>query len=329
MRAPISTNFTNFEPDGPTIQYNVQASPEALGLVNRRRISRHNGHNTVNRIYGGIATPVGAQPYSPVRQRSAQRTRGALSIAVLSLKGGVGKTTTTACMGAMLATSRGDRVIAVDANPDFGTLAQRGQNSTGSTVRDLLADSGIRRYSDVSRHTSKSASRLEILGSERDPAASEAFSESDYRAVHKILDRYYDVIITDCGTGLTHSAMTGVLSTTDALVIAASPAVDSARSALATLDWLHHHGYAHLVPHATLALSAARPGAAPLDINRLTAYFRSRIGSVFVIPYDDHLAEGSEILLDLIKPKTSRVYAELADSVSNRFNRIRRIPPLG
>jgi MinD-like ATPase involved in chromosome partitioning or flagellar assembly len=124
----------------------------------------------------------------------------------MSLKGGVGKTTTTVGLGTMLAASRGDRVVAVDANPDFGTLDQRGPRQTRSTVRGLLADRHIVRYSDIRRHTSQNSSRLEILASDRDPAVSQAFSEVDYRAVHEILDRFYNIILTDCGTGLTHSS---------------------------------------------------------------------------------------------------------------------------
>jgi MinD-like ATPase involved in chromosome partitioning or flagellar assembly len=208
-------------------------------------------------------------------------------------------------------------VIAVDANPDFGTLAQRGPNETRSTVRHLLADEDIVRYSDIRRHTSQSASRLEILASERDPAASEAFSENDYRAVHKILDRFYSVILTDCGTGLTHSAMRGILDTADALIVVASPAVDSARSASATLDWLQHQGYADLVPATTVVVSSARPGAMPINLDQLTEYFRTRVRSVSVVPYDHHLAEGGEISLDLIGRKTRQAYMNLAASIAD------------
>ncbi|MGC7327611.1 MinD/ParA family protein, partial [Mycobacteroides abscessus subsp. abscessus] len=95
-------------------------------------------------------------------------------------------------------------------------------------------------YSDVRRHTSQSASRLEVLASERDPAASELFSEADYLAVMRILQRFYNIILTDCGTGLMHSAMAGVLGEANAIVLVTSPAIDGARSALATLDWLDH-----------------------------------------------------------------------------------------
>ena len=67
--------------------------------------------------------------------------RGDYRIAVMSLKGGVGKTTTTVALGSVLAEERGDRVIAIDANPDFGTLAQRvaADAAGAATIRDLLS----------------------------------------------------------------------------------------------------------------------------------------------------------------------------------------------
>jgi len=319
--APIDTSFTTAEPDTPVWQQQMNApAARELGLHRRARPSSHQRwRKALNNMSGGTVA-VGTSSVDPVDLAYADRVnrqgRGAKCIAVLSLKGGVGKTTTTIGLGATLASWRGDRVIAVDANPDFGTLAQRGPNETPSTVRDLLADGEIVRYSDIRRHTSQSSSRLELLASERDPAVSEAFSESDYRAVHKILDRFYNIILTDCGTGLTHSAMKGVLDTADTLVVVASPAVDSARSALATLDWLRHHGYAGLASGATVVVSSPRPGTMPVNIEKLTGYFKSRVRSVVVVPYDDHLAEGGEITLDLIGRKTRQAYMTLAASIA-------------
>src|SRR6185437_12602219 len=133
-------------------------------------------------------------------------------VAVLSLKGGVGKTTTTVGLGATLASLRGDRVIAVDANPDRGTLSDKVHLETAATVRDLLNERGqIERYADVRAFTSQSSSRLEVLASDRDPTVSVAFSENDYCEVARVLEHYYSICITDCGTGLLHSAMAGVL----------------------------------------------------------------------------------------------------------------------
>jgi MinD-like ATPase involved in chromosome partitioning or flagellar assembly len=256
--------------------------------------------------------------------RVNQPVRGDYSIAVLSLKGGVGKTTTAVGLGATFAALRGDRVIAVDANPDFGTLAQRGPDETRSTVRDLLLDDNIFRYSDIRRHTSQSSSRLEILASERDPATSEAFSDSDYRGVIRLLQRFYNIILTDCGTGLVHSVMTGVLDEADSIVLVTSPAVDAARSALATLDWLDYHGYAHLVPNALVVVSASRPGAMSVNIEQLSRHFLPRVRALHVVPFDDHLAAGSEIFLDYLGRKTRTAFLELAASVADGFVRAKR-----
>ena len=74
---------------------------------------------------------------------------------------------------------------------------------------------------------------------------------------YTLLQRFYNIILTDCGTGLVHSTMAGILDEADALVIVASPAADAARSGLATLDWLQHHGYSHLVSDAVIVISSA------------------------------------------------------------------------
>ena len=95
--------------------------------------------------------------------RSAWRN-GCYRIALLSLKGGVGKTTTTVTLGSTFAALRGDRVIAVDANPDRGTLSQKVPSETPATVRTLLRDeSRVRTYGDVRAYTSQNRHRLEVL----------------------------------------------------------------------------------------------------------------------------------------------------------------------
>ncbi|MBV8966061.1 MAG: AAA family ATPase, partial [Mycobacteriaceae bacterium] len=99
--------------------------------------------------------------------------QGCYRIALMSLKGGVGKTTMTAALGGTFASIRGDRVVAVDANPDRGTLSGKVPLETPATVRHLLRDAeGIDRYSDIRAYTSQGPSRLEVLASESDPAVS-------------------------------------------------------------------------------------------------------------------------------------------------------------
>jgi MinD-like ATPase involved in chromosome partitioning or flagellar assembly len=320
IRPPGSTPFTTTQPNAPA-QF-VPTDGE-LGLIRSRPAPRTGWRGAVHRATGlnpGISSKEAG--FRTLIDRVSQPVRGPFSVAVLSQKGGVGKTTITVGLGATLAATRGDRVIAVDANPDFGTLAQRGPDETSSTVRDVLLDEHIVRYSDIRRHTSQSASRLEILASERDPATSEAFSEADYQGVLRVLQRFYNIILTDCGTGLVHSAMAGVLQQADAVVVVASPAVDSARSAWATFRWLERQGYSHLVPGATLVVSASRPGALGLDIDQLASQFLPRIRALHVIPFDDHLAEGSEIDLELLHTHTRQALLELSASIADGFSAV-------
>ncbi|MGX4709937.1 MULTISPECIES: MinD/ParA family ATP-binding protein [Rhodococcus] len=293
-------------------------------LVRRSRRSPAAGwRRSVHRLTGGILAPGESTDEAyrrELRDRVRQPISGDYRIAVLSLKGGVGKTTTTVGLGSTFASLRGDCVIAVDANPDFGTLAQRVPQQTESTVRDLLAAAPrISRYADVRAHTSQAPSRLEVLASERDPAVSEAFSEEDYRRVVDILRVYYNVVLTDCGTGIMHSAMRGVLDLAHALVLVASPAIDGARSAAATLDWLQHHGFGALVERTVVVISAARPGATNIDMQALTGHFLARCRAVQVVPFDEHLAEGAEIDLALLRPATRRAFLELAAMVADDF----------
>ena len=48
-----------------------------------------------------------------------------------------------------------------------------------------------------------------MIASERNPVMSESFDANDYRQVIAILQSYYNIIITDCGTGVVNSAMEG------------------------------------------------------------------------------------------------------------------------
>jgi MinD-like ATPase involved in chromosome partitioning or flagellar assembly len=252
--------------------------------------------------------------------RVNQPLRGCYKIAMLSLKGGVGKTTVTTTLGSTFSSLRGDRVIAVDANPDRGTLSQKIPLETTATVRHLLRDaSRVTKYSDVRAYTSQGPSRLEVLASEQDPAVSEAFSEDDYRRTVALLEHFYNIVLTDCGTGLMHSAMRGVLDIADSLVIVSSGSVDGARSASATLDWLDAHGYRDLVAKSVAVINSVRPKSGSVDLEKLANHFGARCRAVCQIPFDPHLEEGAEIELDRLLPATRLALLEMAATVADDF----------
>ena len=246
--------------------------------------------------------------------------QGCYRIAVLSLKGGVGKTTIAATLGATFASVRGDRVVAVDANPDRGTLSQKVPLETSATVRHLLRDAeGIQRYSDVRSYTNQGPSRLEVLASDSDPAVSEAFSAEEYTRTLQVLERFYSLVITDCGTGLMHSAMSAVLAKADTLIVVSSGSVDGARSASATLDWLDAHGHEELVQNSIAVINAVRPRSSKIDMQKVVDHFSRRCRAVRLVPFDPHLEEGAEINLDRLKRDTREALLELAAVVTDGF----------
>ncbi len=298
-----------------------------LLLPGRHQAPADGWRRAVFKMTGGVVRP---------RESAAERRRQELiarartpvtgghhRVAIVSLKGGVGKTTTTVGLGATLASLRGDRVIAVDANPDRGTLSDKLRLETAATVRDLLNEQyQIQRYTDVRAYTTQAASRLEVLASDRDPTVSVAFSEQDYCDVCQVLEHYYSICLTDCGTGLLHSAMTGVLRLTDQIVLVSSPSVDGARSASATLDWLQAHGHGDLVRQTVVVLAMIRPRSrSGVDLDRLEQHFAARCRAVVRVPYDAHLEEGAEVELSRLDQATADAYLMLAAQIGDGFAR--------
>ncbi|MEI3866443.1 MinD/ParA family protein [Microbacterium sp. CCNWLW134] len=250
------------------------------------------------------------------RRIGAPLTGGARFVPVLSRKGGVGKTTVTTLLGMALADARDDRVIAVDANPDRGTLAERIARANGKTVRDLArARSEVSGYNDISQIVARDETRLDVLASDADPRVSEAFSDRDYHDVATLAAHYYSIVLTDTGTGIVHSVMGATLELADQLVVVAGLSVDEARLASETLTWLETNGYAEHVKNAVVVLNNSRPGPPVVRPDELEIHFRSRVRAVVRMPFDPQIAAGSAITFRDLQPATRLAARELAATV--------------
>ncbi len=253
-----------------------------------------------------------------ISSRLGERTR---FVPVLSRKGGVGKTTVTTLLGMVLADTREDRVIAMDANPDRGTLSDRSPGSADFTARNLVRDRfNVTTFSQLSNYVARDGSRLDVLASDTDPAVAQAFDDADYRAVTDILSKYYSIVLTDSGTGMVHSVMKGTLEKADAVVLVSGGSVDEARLASETLSWLEAHGRHDLVANAIVVVNMSG-GDTQVDIAQIEEHFKSRVRNVLRIPYDRHLAEGSRVELDKLRPATRLAVKELAALVVTELQR--------
>ncbi|WP_235566564.1 MinD/ParA family ATP-binding protein [Microbacterium sp. Root61] len=250
------------------------------------------------------------------RRIAVPLTGGARFVPVLSRKGGVGKTTVTTLLGMALADARDDRIIAIDANPDRGTLAERITKLNGKTIRDLVRARGeVTGYNDISTIVGRDDTRLDVLASDTDPRVSEALNDRDYHDVATLAAHYYSIVLTDTGTGIVHSVMGATLDVADELVIVSGLSVDEARLASETLTWLETNGYAEQVRNAVVVLNSARPGAPLVRQDELEAHFQTRVRAVVRMPYDPLIAAGSTITFRDLQPATRLAARELAASV--------------
>ncbi|MFD6434555.1 AAA family ATPase [Streptomyces venezuelae] len=298
----------------------------AVELSSDRLLRNNKQKAKSSRPAGGSRFKLGGKKEEAERQRKLELIRtpvlSCYRIAVISLKGGVGKTTTTTALGSTLATERQDKILAIDANPDAGTLGRRVRRETGATIRDLVqAIPYINSYMDIRRFTSQAPSGLEIIANDVDPAVSTTFNDEDYRRAIDVLGKQYPIILTDSGTGLLYSAMRGVLDLADQLIIISTPSVDGASSASTTLDWLSAHGYADLVSRSITVISGVRETGKMIKVDDIVSHFETRCRGVVVIPFDEHLAAGAEVDLDMMRPKVREAYFNLSAMVAEDFVR--------
>ena len=241
--------------------------------------------------------------------------------AFISLKGGIGKTTSAAGFGHTFAHYRADPVFVIDANPDAGTLAKRTIGEPLSGVKRLLAaikNNEIHSLTDLSRYT-RTAGRLTVLPGDPDPQAGQAMNDEDFRIVMEVIERYYSLILIDTGDGVTRPITPGILDAADSVVVAATHSKDGAEAAIETLDWLDAHGYERLAKPAVVTLSAKDRVSREIDKAAVATVLRDRAAALITIPPDSHLADAGAIDRDRLAPATRRVLMEGAAAVAGHW----------
>ncbi len=245
---------------------------------------------------------------------------------MLGLKGGVGKTTTTVTLGTMLAQVRGDRILGLDADPGCGNLAERAGRTSPSSIADLVADKNVSHYNDVRAHISVNSDNLEILPTAEYATAARGLSGEDLRLAVDTVSKFYNLVLADCGPGLFDPVTRGVLETASAIVIVTNVSVDSARQAESALKWLRHNGYQDLLDRVVVVVNHVAVGETNVAEKQLVRQFQQlvRPDRVVLLPWDKHIATGSEIQLDQLDPDYKRRVLELAAALSDDFERAGR-----
>ncbi|MFD4405548.1 AAA family ATPase [Nocardia sp. NPDC058499] len=265
---------------------------------------------------------------SPAEQRAeSRRTQirrqltAPYQVAVVSVKGGVGRTTTVAGLGSTFAKLRPDRVAAIDANPDFGDLSSRtARHQFGLTLRDLAAaGERLDSFSAVHSYTAVNTADLAVVASPWNTDSGEALTGDEYRRGVEILRRHYNLLVVDCGTGVLDSSTSSVLHTSDAVVVVTPATVGGVTGAVATLNWLSSHGFDQLIGNSVVAIVRQHPVKPTVDVEAIEKLFASAQRPTVQIPFDPHLAEGGEIDLRMLQKETALAFEDLAAGLADDF----------
>lgn len=252
-----------------------------------------------------------------LRRRIRVPVGDAFRIAVLGLKGGVGKTTVVEALGSTFAAVRGDRVIALDI--DAGDLAERHGRRNPHSMIDLLHGTPAPRYEDIRALTYMNGFGLEVLGLPEYARTDWRLERHDVLKAFAMLRNHYSLVLVDCVKALNSGVMEAVLPRSRGLVVVTSPAIDAIRKTQTTLEWLCRNGYQRLMPSTVLAVNHVEPGrvdgVAVTELDRLSA----RVAATVVLPFDRHVHEGRKIALDRLSKESRRSYLEMAAVLAGMF----------
>jgi MinD-like ATPase involved in chromosome partitioning or flagellar assembly len=256
-----------------------------------------------------------------LRDRVRAQLGSAFPIAVLNLKGGVGKTSVVEALGSTFADARSDRVIAVDV--DAGDLADRHGDRNQLSLVDLLADRSVTRYPDVRGYTCRNRAGLELLALPNYVDGDWLIERDDVLWVFSILRNHYSVVLVDCGKSLKSAVTEAVLSESRALVVVTNASVDAIEKTRTTLEWLSRNGYRRQIQSAVLAINhieRGRPSGTVKDrLQQLSQRFAPN--RVVILPFDRHVREGNEIALERLGMHSRRGYLEMAAALADLFPR--------
>jgi MinD-like ATPase involved in chromosome partitioning or flagellar assembly len=262
----------------------------------------------------------GERHYRALRARIGRHIRRQYVITVVSGKGGTGATTLTASIGGVLRECRSENVIAIDAVPGFGTLADRIDEAPPGDYNAILNDTDVQGYADIREHLGQNGVGLDVLAGNRTSDQPRPLVAAMFSGVLSRLRRTHNVIVVDTGKDLEHPVMKPVLESTDTLVFVSGVTADQSRPTLRAVDYLSAQGYHELVSRATVIINhnADVDGSAALAY--LTERYNKVGATVEVMPFDPHLAKGGIInTRDELRKKTRLRLFEITAGLADKY----------
>ncbi|MDJ0336601.1 hypothetical protein QMG83_15335 [Salinibacterium sp. G-O1] len=255
---------------------------------------------------------------------AAQRgLAGHKTVVVVNLKGGSTKTTASYLLGATLGRVRGGNVLAWDNNENQGTLGDLAMPASHDlTATDLFAN--IDRFAVSSNSPElmnymrpQGGNRFSVLASQNKASNQEVINGSAFAQLHGMLRQFYHLILVDTGNAATASTWRAAVEIADEIVLVALNKRDSAKKLAATVDTLISQGLEAKLARGVLVLTeparparkcSARHKASDEQRGVTVDHFRHYVRHVVTVPYDEALADGSQVVFENLAPATQRAY---------------------
>lgn len=264
---------------------------------------------------------------------------------VVSPKGGVGKTLTSAALAWHLSQTRPEVVAIADTNPDSGTLRRRLVPADYPVPAPIVALAALAYNEQASPDWGWLSSASDLVGRLRvfsndgaDPDDVEQQPAEHHRAFIELLSRAAQIIVQDMGTSTVGAVARSALEMTDTLVVVTDLTEDTFGTTLdyisaltgQPMSWsdkpssayaeISDGRYDHLAAGAVVVINPSRdPNRDPIDFADHIEWLRAVCGLVVVPPLDDHLATGQLIDWNQVSPEVTAAHMQIACWVASRF----------
>ncbi|MDW7660397.1 MAG: response regulator [Bacillota bacterium] len=130
---------------------------------------------------------------------SNEKVYDAKIISFFSAKGGVGNTSVALNAGITFHEMLSKKVLIVDLDLRFGDIALMMNRQNETTIKELMDDSPIEEFTDVSSYLFSYAEGLDFLFAPKDPESAEYISKDRVHKFLELVKRHYEIIVIDTG----------------------------------------------------------------------------------------------------------------------------------